>query len=386
MGPVISAIMPVYNAAGFVREAVESVLEQTLNDFELIIVDDGSTDGSTEILQEYSNREPRIKLILNNANRGTAYACNRGLIAASGGYVCFTAADDIQFPERFAETVDYLNQNTDLDMVFFNYELIDECGRKLGRNLDFPRYLNNRNVLMHQLRRNYMWSGLVTLKRTPDIVFDEELPCSVDYDLFLKLLIKGYRFGYIDKPLMYYRTHSQNISGDATRSRLACQRILRKLDFDEILPKLLIENDELDAAITVAMVKMLLDEWDQAATVLKRAEALPGARGSYELFFYEGVSNYKLKNFEKSSAYFRQALALESNEPTSLNNLAVLEHLFGNRDKSEALLKKALLKHSQYKDAMMNLDKVINDSGPLILTERILRKQLVHGTNYRVKI
>ena len=386
MGPLISAVMPVYNASNFLREAIESVLKQTYVNFELIIVNDGSGDNSQEIIDSYALQERRIITISDAVNKGTSHACNEGLKVAGGKYLAFTAADDVQFPERFEKTVSYLEQSPEIDMVFFNYELIDESGSKLGRSLDFPEFLNNQNVLLHQLRRNYMWSGLVTVKRTPDIVFDEELPCSVDYDLFIRLLIKNYRFGYIDEPLMFYRSHTTNISGNAVKSRKACQRILRKIDLDELEPRMVLHNNELDVMITFAMVKMMLDEWEQATNFLEQAMLSPGADRNYELFFYLGVVNYKLSNHIESIKNFTEALTILPNEATALNNLAVLKHLSGDETECVELLNKALLFRPQYMDAKNNLERISCGEKRLILTERILRGQLVHGENYKTKI
>lgn len=385
MGPLISSIMPAYNAAQFIQKAIESVLAQTYSNFELIIVNDGSSDNSREIIDGYARREKRISVVSYTQNKGTSHACNEALKIAGGKYVCFTAADDVQKPDRFEKTVRYLEENPEHEMVFFNYELIDQHGNRLGRSLDFPSYLNNRNALMHQLRRNYMWSGLVTMKRTPDIIFNESLPCSVDYDLFIRLLIKNYQFGYIDEPLMYYRSHSTNISGNALKSRTACQRILRKVNLTELAPKLLLNNSEQDVLITFAMVKMMLDEWEQALVFLQQARSKPDTAANHELLFYLGVVNFKLSNYNASAENFEQVLMILPDEATSLNNLAVLKHLAGYEAESIELLNKALFYRPQYMDAKNNLERASRGEKPLIITERILRGQLVHGENYKTQ-
>ena len=92
--PKISAIMPVFNVKYYLTKAIDSILSQTLGDFELICVDDGSIDGSLELLNEYSKKDGRIKIISSEKNYGQSNARNRGLDAANGKYICFVDADD----------------------------------------------------------------------------------------------------------------------------------------------------------------------------------------------------------------------------------------------------------------------------------------------------
>src|SRR5258708_7569819 len=104
--PLISVIMPVYNAAPFVREAVESILAQTLGDFELIMIDDASTDGSPEILARFT--DPRCRLLTNANNLGAAETKNRGIAEARGEFLAFLDADDVATPQRLARQLEWL--------------------------------------------------------------------------------------------------------------------------------------------------------------------------------------------------------------------------------------------------------------------------------------
>ena len=101
--PLISVIMPLYNAERFVGESIENVLRQTVGDFELIVIDDASTDASAEIARAYAAKDNRIVLMHNELNSGAARTRNRALDAARGKFITFMDADDLCSPERFAK-------------------------------------------------------------------------------------------------------------------------------------------------------------------------------------------------------------------------------------------------------------------------------------------
>jgi glycosyltransferase involved in cell wall biosynthesis len=105
----VSVIMTIFNGKKFLHEAIDSVLLQTLKDFELIIIDDGSTDSSLEIVKSYNDQ--RIKLLINEVNRGQSYSRNRGIKMASGEYIAVMDGDDIMYPNRLEIQMNYLKVN-----------------------------------------------------------------------------------------------------------------------------------------------------------------------------------------------------------------------------------------------------------------------------------
>src|SRR5678816_4165512 len=111
--PRVSIVMPVYNAAAYLAEAVDSILAQTFRDFQFVIVNDGSTDRSTAILERYAHRDQRIKLI-SRPNTGIVGALNDGLAEATGDYIARMDADDVSTPNRLAVQVDYLDKHLDV--------------------------------------------------------------------------------------------------------------------------------------------------------------------------------------------------------------------------------------------------------------------------------
>lgn len=127
--PLVSVLMPVYNGECYLHKAVDSILTQTLSNFEFIIVEDGSTDSTWEILNSY--HDPRIRLIRNEVNIGLARSFNRGLEVARGEYIARMDADDLSFLDRLAIQVDYLEAHPQVGVLGSNVEIIDGCGEVL---------------------------------------------------------------------------------------------------------------------------------------------------------------------------------------------------------------------------------------------------------------
>jgi glycosyltransferase involved in cell wall biosynthesis len=117
MNPKVSVVMPAYNAERFVREALDSVLNQSFSDFELIIVDDCSKDGTWQILTEYAAADPRVVLVHNEQNLGEAGARNSGLQVARGEYIAAMDADDVLLPDRLMLQVNYLDAHPEVGVL-----------------------------------------------------------------------------------------------------------------------------------------------------------------------------------------------------------------------------------------------------------------------------
>lgn len=124
----ISVIMPVHNGERFVGEAIESILNQTFTDYELIIVDDGSTDTTPAILQRYEQADPRVRLYRHPTNRGVYLSRNLGCQHANGSYLALMDADDISLPDRLQRQADYLNGSPNIGLVGSAAQAIDESG------------------------------------------------------------------------------------------------------------------------------------------------------------------------------------------------------------------------------------------------------------------
>jgi glycosyltransferase involved in cell wall biosynthesis len=202
--PQVSVILPVYNGEAYLREAVDSILAQTFADFELLIINDGSTDGSERIIASY--KDNRVKHLKNEQNRGLIFSLNRGVEAAKGTYLARMDADDIALPERLEKQLAYL-QRTGAGIVASRVKLIDPEGNPLP---DWPedrdnvrpehirRYLRKSNCIAHPT----VFGKTELFKRYP-YHFGQKY--SEDYDLWLRMAADKIRIEKMEEPLLLHR-------------------------------------------------------------------------------------------------------------------------------------------------------------------------------------
>jgi len=207
--PQISVIIPTYNNARFIIEAVDSVLAQTYADFEIIVVDDGSSDNTQAVLAGYDGRLTYIY----QENKGVAAARNRGSWAAQGNYLLFLDADDRIPANKLELQVPLLKANSHLGLVYSGWQHIDETG---ARVLGEVRPNKQGHVLKDLLRRSFYFPIATALVRRECFErvggFDEALRTAEDTDLWIRIAAAGYAFGYVDQPLFQYRLLSGSLS------------------------------------------------------------------------------------------------------------------------------------------------------------------------------
>ena len=214
--PLISVLLPVYNAAPYVARSIESVLGQTLDDFELLILDDGSTDGSLEILRRYAGREPRIRLI-SRPNKGLVPTLNELIDRARGEYLARIDADDVALPERFERQAAYLRAHPECVLVGSRVRLIDPDGDPL---CDWCTCQNHEAIdaVFMRAEASTEISHPVIMMRRDDVVAVgkyREFPAIEDIDLFLRLAERG-RITNLPEVLLLYRIHANKRSDAAS--------------------------------------------------------------------------------------------------------------------------------------------------------------------------
>jgi glycosyltransferase involved in cell wall biosynthesis len=176
--------MPVYNRERFVGESIESVLGQDFRDFELLLVDDGSTDRTAEILREFAAKDARIRIVTSERNEGTPSALNRGLDHARGEYIARLDSDDLMMPGRLAAQIEVLDHERDVVLVSTAYEIIDEDGAYLGR---FDETLPS-EVLRYV---NIIGGHGQVMYRKDGTRYATEFPASEDYEMWVRLSQRG---------------------------------------------------------------------------------------------------------------------------------------------------------------------------------------------------
>lgn len=209
---LVSVIIPAYNAKDFIHETIESTLNQTHSNFELLIINDGSKDGTDKLIDEYALRDSRIRVI-HKTNSGVSDTRNRGIQEAKGDIVFFLDADDVWNTNNIEKKIKYITtKNT--DAVFSACEMIDE------KSVSFTTYLGGSEDLcledMLLSKGNYTTapSGIAIKKSVLNAVggFDVNLSNNADQDFFIRILAAGYKIGYIPDALWKYRIHSGSMS------------------------------------------------------------------------------------------------------------------------------------------------------------------------------
>lgn len=207
--------MPVYNAGNFLCEAIESILNQTYQNFELIIVNDASTDGSAKIIREYIRNYPKkIKAIhlKKNINGGGDAAGNVGFALAKGGYVARMDSDDVADPSRLEKQVKYLQTHKRVDVLGSCAEVINIKGEVTGEK-NVP--LTHKAILQEFFTFHPMIHPTVMVRRSSiigSVLYSQELPSNNDYLTFFKLIMNGKRFANLPDKLLSYRLHGTNDS------------------------------------------------------------------------------------------------------------------------------------------------------------------------------
>lgn len=337
--PLISVIMPVYNCALYIEEAVKSVLNQTFSDFEFIIIDDGSTDGTVEILNKF--KDSRIKLILFKENKGVSKATNEGFRLATGKYIARMDGDDISVPERFEKQVEILDRNAH---IFICGGLVQYFG---GSNKIIPYKEIHSEILVELLLSCSLCMGSSMFRRQEltDYFYDENRRSGEDYHFWTQVAWLGEMYN-IQEVLLLYRVHqnqasikhkSQQILDDV-EIRL---QLFKKLNYDKnqfpdaLLSKILLLNQP----ITVNELEVFI-KWLKKLIFLNRTFKV------YPLKEFEIVVKRITRDLLFNIYFGKTDIGINKEWRTqALFKLPIKEMLFVLKLKSREL-KKAILKNA----------------------------------------
>ncbi|MHC1697483.1 MAG: glycosyltransferase [Geobacteraceae bacterium] len=215
--PKITVLMPLFNGERFIREALESILEQTFRDFELLIIDDGSTDASAKIVASYG--DPRIRLISNRENLGVTATLNRGIDLAKGEYVARMDCDDLSLPTRLAEQASFLDENPACAMVAVTVTQLDENGNDRGVWPDDRKTLTSEAIRRFLPRANCIAHPGIMIRKSllARYRYNERQRVAQDYDLWLRMAADGLIIAKLDTPLLRYRIHTSSVTALSNR-------------------------------------------------------------------------------------------------------------------------------------------------------------------------
>ncbi|MCL5949944.1 MAG: glycosyltransferase [Candidatus Bathyarchaeota archaeon] len=219
---LVSVLMGSYNHQKYISEAIESVLNQTFPDLELIIIDDYSTDNSRSIIEQYQAKDERVKAFFHEKNMGIANTINDGLKKVRGKFVSFIGSDDVWFPYKLERQLALIKNHED-QILWSEGEIIDGNGAPTGTTFTKMHLATNKkksgNLFKEILWDNYIFGQSLLIKKDyiGDTLFDTNLRFLNDYR-FIADLARKHDFFFIPEPLAKYRLHAKNsITRDRTR-------------------------------------------------------------------------------------------------------------------------------------------------------------------------
>lgn len=216
--PLVSVIMPAYNSQAYIREAISSVQVQSVADWELIVIDDGSQDRTRQIVEELAQQDPRIRLVTNEQNMGAGGTRNRGLDMSRGEYVALLDSDDY-WQSQMLEKMLACAQETKADIIYCSYEIVDENGEKLCNDFIVPEQTDFKKSMI----RSVITCSTVLL--TKKIARNHRFPADIyheDIALWFELLRDGVQARGVPEILAAYRQRSD--SKTANKLKSACRR------------------------------------------------------------------------------------------------------------------------------------------------------------------
>ncbi len=223
---LVSIITPMYNSEKYIGITIESALNQTYKDWEMIIVDDCSNDNSPKIVKEYAKNDERIKYIKTDSNKGVSNARNIALKMANGQFISFLDSDDIWSEDKLKKQVDFMKKNK-CTISFTAYELIDENNEKLNKIINVLKIVDYNTLL----KGNILGCLTVMIDKSK---LDFEIKMSgvrhEDYVLWLSILKKGHIAYGINEVLAEYRKSSTSLSGNKIKSAMWTWKIYRNIE------------------------------------------------------------------------------------------------------------------------------------------------------------
>lgn len=231
MGELVSIIMPSYNTAKYIAESIQSVLDQTYKNWELIIVDDFSTDNTDEIVRPFLVDE-RIHYLKNELNSGAAVSRNRALREAKGRWIAFLDSDDLWMPEKLEKQISFMETN-DYSFSYTEYEEIDVNGNKTGVYVTGPKKITKAGMF------NYCWPGCLTVmydKEVIGLIQIVDIKKNNDYAMWLKACRKANCYLLDEELSKYRRGRADSISTQSIRNLIGWHfKLYREVEKNNVI-------------------------------------------------------------------------------------------------------------------------------------------------------
>ncbi|NKI20922.1 glycosyltransferase [Paenibacillus dendritiformis] len=371
---LVSIILPVYNGSMYLKQAIDSVLKQTYPHIEVIIVDDGSTDDTPNIVKRYKN----IKYF-RQSNQGPSVARNVGVRLSSGKYIAMMDADDLSTPTRIEEKVKFLEKNPQFDYVYCDVDVIDSCNRFLYRLESEEVFSSPSDALAYILYRQFIPSpsAILSLRKCFDLApYPEDYTHGEDYFLMIEWT-RRFVGAYLPKVLYRYRRHDGNLTNAHNKQMKAEIDIIKNIGTEQI--KEIVECSHfsvLDKELLFAKIMMKIGDYYNAEAILSQI-----SQEESDVLFLLGICQYQRYSYTDAMKSFESALMINHGLAEGWNNLGCsLVHL-NEVKKAEACFLQAKTIRPEYMDAAWNIEIIKTNKSQLKLTMKPLRKFL---TSYEI--
>lgn len=366
----VSIVMPVYNGAKYIEQAIDSVLKQTYPFIELIVIDDGSTDATPNIIQRYQN----IKYV-RQVNQGPSAARNLGVKLSKGKYIAMMDADDLSKPTRIEEKIEIMEHNPHIDFIYCDVDVIDSNNQFLYRLESEELFNNASDALAYMLYRQFIPNPVTIFSRREcfeTIQYPEHYIHGEDYYLMIEWTRRFFG-AYLPKALYQYRKHDGNLTNahfDQVKAEINIVKSLGTDQIEEIISRS--HFSPIDKAQLLAKILMKIGCYERAEAILSGLTN----KGS-EVFFLLGVCQYQRFTNELALKSFESSLEIEPELAEGWNNKGCSLGRLHKLEQAKACFNRAISIRPEYMDAKWNI-KVINslDTKELKLTIKPLRKVL----------
>lgn len=302
--PAISVVMPVYNAANFLKEAIDSILNQTFRDFEFLIFNDGSTDNSRDIVLAYN--DSRIQFFDDSINQGYTKRLNSGLALAQGKYIARMDADDIAFPERFERQYAFMEANQEIAVcgTFFNFIGSKDAYRNFNWVSEIDPDLVNINLLFDCAICHPTVMIRKDILQLSEIQYKVDCEPSEDYELWISLS-KEFKLANLDDCLLHYRISDNQVSNNSNHQ----QRNNKFIFIRQQLRRLHIEPTAVELRIHDQMFyPNVILSYDYLPKVKQWADKLLAANDRYPVYDKEKFSKYLNQLIVLNTDAFKKAM------------------------------------------------------------------------------
>lgn len=373
--PKVSVIVPNYNGAKYIEEAIRSLLSQTYSNIEIIIVDDYSSDDSVSIVQEIinKNKDRNITLHINTKNEGPSKARNIGVDLSNGEYIAFLDADDKYANNKIEVQVKYLLENPNVDIVYTDLLLIDKTGEETGMISSIITKENEIEFLVKMLDRQVVpGPASICMKRSclVEVRYDENMVHAEDYKFTLELA-QRYKFARIKAPLYICRRHHDNLTNNHKEQIRAEKAVIKELGMERI-EKIINKSSYSDNEKKLIYFRMLLklDERNLLRDFIRKNKVI--FKEDLKFNYFAGIVSFFELEYSNAKKYFERALMIER-LPEIYNNIGCIFRMQGEESNAEKMFIKALEMNGNYLDARNNL----RDTNEIKLTTNFLRKNLL---------